>query len=158
MAFACSLNKKIFGKIKNDVKTIMSSGPAVEAVHYFCSADVPIASRHKLKAWARKSHTVELEIHDGQSISELLAGRDVFWIAERYLQIPGEIFPRSTVGDGEGWYKEFLTKCKEAPPPPSHANFSDIRLAARNVLSKDELKQDLPFWVALTPALSIDAI
>jgi hypothetical protein len=33
-------------KIKSDVKTIMASGSAVEGVHYFCSADLPVAIRH----------------------------------------------------------------------------------------------------------------
>jgi len=69
-------------KDKFDVKKIMSSGSAVECVHYFCSVDVPVATRHELIDWARESHSVGLEIHDGESLAELLSGRDVFWIAE----------------------------------------------------------------------------
>lgn len=62
IAFACSLEsrKRIFGKIKNDVKTIMSSGSAVEAIHYFCAADVPVGTRHKLKTWAQNEQSIEL--------------------------------------------------------------------------------------------------
>jgi hypothetical protein len=149
IAFACSLKKQIAPKIKLDVGTISASGSTVESIHYFCSIDVPTAKRHRLQAWARKIHNLELEIHDGQSIAELLSERDVFWIAERYLSIPGEIYPRSPVTDGEGWYKEFLTKCKESPPPLSYANFFDIKLAARNALTEPELRQDLPFWIEL---------
>jgi hypothetical protein len=149
IAFACSLNKKITAKIKSDVLTIVSSGSKVEAIHYFCAVDLSTASRHKLKAWALKEHSIELEIHDGQSISEMLSDRDVFWIAERYLSISGEIYPRSPVNDSEGWYKEFLKKCKESSPPQSHANFFDIKLAARNALLTPEIKQDLPFWIEL---------
>src|SRR5215207_1564987 len=149
IAFACSLKKEITTKIKSDVKTIISSGSAVEAIHYFCTADIATAKRHKLKAWAQKEQGVELEIHDGQSIAELLSDRDVFWIAERYLSIPGEIYPRSTVKDGEGWYKEFLTRCKESQPPVTYANFFDIKLAARNALTEPELLQDVPFWIEM---------
>ena len=149
IAFACSLKKQIAPKIQSDVKTIMSSGSPVEAVHYFCTAEVATAKRHKLKAWAQKEHGVELEIHDGHSIAEMLSDRDVFWIAERYLSIPGEIYPRSTVRDGEGWYKEFLTRCKESPPPVTYANFFDIKLAARNALTEPELIQDVPFWIEM---------
>jgi hypothetical protein len=152
IAFACSLKKDITTKIKSDVKTIISSGSAVEAIHYFCTTDIATAKRHKLKAWAQEYHGVELEIHDGQSIAELLSDRDVFWIAERYLSIPGEVYPRSSVKDDEGWYKEFLTRCKESPPPISHANLFDIKLAGRNALTESELRQDVPFWIEmLTP-------
>jgi hypothetical protein len=147
IAFACSLKKQIATKIKSDVGTITGSGSKVEAIHYFCSKDIPTANRHKLKAWALNTHQLELEIHDGQSIAELLSERDVFWIAERYLSIPGEIYPRSSVRDGEGWYNEFLKRCKESPPPLSYANFFDVKLAARNALTESELRQDLPFWI-----------
>ncbi|MFN7931025.1 MAG: hypothetical protein U0Y68_24480 [Blastocatellia bacterium] len=46
VAFACSLEKKekIGTKIKTDVKTIMASGTVIEAVHYFCSADVEMVT------------------------------------------------------------------------------------------------------------------
>ena len=86
LAFGCSLEKKekITTKIKADVKTIMAAGAAVEAVHYFCSADIAVNKRHKLQAWARRDFSLDLEIYDGQAISELLADRDVFWIAENY--------------------------------------------------------------------------
>lgn len=149
IAFACSLRKQIAAKIKLDVATISGSGSTVESIHYFCSTDVPTAKRHQLQTWVRKTHNLELEIHDGQSIAELLSARDVFWIAERYLSIPSEIYPRSPVKDGEGWYKEFLQRCKESPPPLSYANFFDVKLAARNALTEPELRQDLPLWIEL---------
>lgn len=149
IAFACTLEKRITTKIKADVKTIVSSGSRVSAIHYFSAADVRTADRHKLVEWTRKTHSVELEIHDGQSISEMLSDRGVFWIAERYLRISSEIYPRSRDDNGEGWYKKFLERCKESTPPLSHANFSDIKLAARNALSERDIRQDLPFWIEL---------
>jgi hypothetical protein len=63
----------------------LASGSKVLGVHYFCVADVPVARRHQLQAWARENHSLELEIHDGQALAENLAQKDVFWIAERYL-------------------------------------------------------------------------
>lgn len=149
IAFACTLEKGITGKIKSDVKTITGSGSPVEAVHYFCVTEVTAAKRHRLKAWAHEEYGVELEIHDGQSLAELLSGRDVFWIAERYLSIPGELYPRSPADDREGWYKEFLKRCRESPPPVNYANFFDIKLAGRNALTEAELRQDVPFWIKM---------
>ncbi|MGB7923312.1 MAG: hypothetical protein WCF57_08710 [Pyrinomonadaceae bacterium] len=150
IAFACSLQKKIFGKIQSDVRTIMSSGSAVDSIHYFCAADVMVKSRHQLQEWARKTYSVELEIHDGQSISELLAERDVFWIAEKYLNIPAEIYPRSAADDGNGWYREALAEWKEKQiAPNSYADFAMIKMASRHALASDGLKQDLSFWISL---------
>lgn len=149
LAFACTLQKKqIDKKIQSDVKTIMSSGSTVEGVHYFCSCDVPAAKRHKLQEWARATHSIELEIHDGQSISELLAGRDVFWIAERYLSVPSDIYPRSAVDDGGDWYKEQLEAWrKKDSTPRNHADFSAVKAAGRHAHSTAELRQDVPFWL-----------
>jgi hypothetical protein len=106
IAFACSLEKKakIKGKVESDVKTIMSSGTEIEAIHYFCSADIEVSKRHKLKEWAKEKHHIGLEIYDGQAISELLAARDVFWIAEKYLSIPAEIFPRLPASENDAWF------------------------------------------------------
>jgi len=152
IAFACSLEKKekISGKIKSDVKIIMASGSAIEAVHYFSSADVVVSKRHELQAWAKKAFSLELEIYDGQAISELLAERDVFWIAESYLRVPREIYPRSVGDDGGEWYQETLSKWKDsAPAPNSFAEFSEIKMAARHALYTDEVRQDLLFWIRL---------
>ncbi len=152
IAFACSLEKKekICGKIKSDVKTIMASGSAIEAVHYFASADVEVSRRHKLQAWAQQTFSLELEIYDGHAISELLADRDVFWIAESYLRVPREIYPRSAGDDGGKWYQETLSKWKDSVPSPnSFAEFSEIKMAARHALYTNEVRQDLLFWVRL---------
>jgi hypothetical protein len=152
LAFPCTLQKKeqIERKIQSDLDTIMSSGTTVEGVHYFCSADVSVGARHKLQKWAKETHSVELEIHDGQSISELLSGRDVFWIAERYLSVPSEIYPRSPIDDGGEWYRIQLEEWKERTlPPTNHADFSAIKAAGRHAFSSKELRQDIPFWLHL---------
>ncbi len=113
IAFACSLEdkKRINRKIKSDLRTITASGSTVEGIHYFASADIPVAARHKLQVWARTTHQLSLEIYDGNAIAELLSERDVFWIAERFLNIPAEIFPPVT-SENEPWYAKVLSKWK----------------------------------------------
>jgi len=93
IAFACSLEKDIIPKIKEDIKTIMSSGSQIDAIHYFCGEDIPVGKRHGLKSWAMDTYSVDVEIHDGQAISQMLSDREVFWIAERFLDIPTDLFP-----------------------------------------------------------------
>lgn len=96
LAFACSLEdkKSINRKIKSDVNTIMASGSPIEGIHYFASADIVVATRHNLQDWAQTTHQVSLVLHDGNAIAELLGDPEVFWISERFLNIPAEIFPR----------------------------------------------------------------
>ncbi len=94
IAFSCSLEKKetIVSKIKSDVNAIMTSGVPVEDVHYFCSADLEVSKRHDLQSWALQTHSIHLEIFNGEAIAELLSDNDTFWIAQKYLSIPAEIY------------------------------------------------------------------
>lgn len=151
IAFACSLEdkKSINRKIKSDVRTITASGSTIEGVHYFASADIAVAIRHKLQAWARTTHQVNLEVYDGNAIAELLGERDVFWIAERFLNIPAEIFPVVT-SENETWYAKVISKWRsKTPSGRSFPEFVEIRLAARQAFLKPALRQDLPFWIHL---------
>jgi hypothetical protein len=125
IAFACTLQKKaIQQKISSDISTIVTSGSPVESIHYFCTSDVPVAQRHSLQKWARDNCSVELEIYDGQALSELLSSREIFWIAERYLNIPSEIYPRSEVENSSAWYKQALKAWREEEP--SCYNYADF--------------------------------
>ena len=160
IAFACSLEKKekIKGKIESDVKVIVSSGSEIEAVHYFCSSDIEVAKRHKLKAWARKIYQLELEIYDGNAISELLCDREIFWIAERYLSIPAEIFPRAPENDEDAWYIAVLSKWKERTPSGNNfSEFAELKGAARQAFYNESLRQDLPFWLNLIETHFVDS-
>src|SRR5260370_20299174 len=85
VVFACTLQcRDLAAKIKDDLRAIMGGGP-VGQVYFFCEQDIPAARRHELCSWARENHGAEIEIIDGQALSELLAAEDCLWIAERYL-------------------------------------------------------------------------
>lgn len=147
IAFCCTLQKKnIKTKIKADNKKIIHSDLGYEEVHYFTGIDVPVAINHELKKWAQETFNIPLDIHDGQSISELLADREVFWIAEKYLEIPGEIFPRSNNEDI--WYNEIFEKWKNGSEPNiNYADFQEIKNAVRHIMFLKDYKQDIPFWL-----------
>ncbi|HEX2909850.1 MAG TPA: hypothetical protein VH186_03510 [Chloroflexia bacterium] len=153
IAFACTLQKEITGKVKSDVTTIMTSGSEIEAIYFFCTKDVPVAIRHQLQDWAKKTYKVHLEIQDGQAIAELLADREIFWIAERYLSIPAEIYPVVNMEDEDEWYKSVLDKWKErvanAQSSTNHADFVEIKNAIRYISSSTQPGRDLSFWLSL---------
>jgi len=149
IAFACSIQRRgISSKIKSDVDTIMKSGSPVEAVHYFCTSNVPVSTRHALKDWAKNRYAINLEVQDGNSISELLADREVFWIAQQYLNIPSEIYPRAA--DEKTWYTASLVAWKSGKIiSVNFADFSEVRAATRYATFSAEARQDLPFWLGL---------
>lgn len=54
IAFACSLEKRVLPKMRDDVKIIMSGGVSVERIYLFSTRDVPIAKRHVLQEWGQR--------------------------------------------------------------------------------------------------------
>ncbi len=155
IAFACSLQKNgITNKIKVDIKTIMDSGSSVESVYFFSSSDIPISQIHKLKTWAKENYSIELEILDGQAISELLADRDIFWIAEKFLNIPSEIYPRI---DNDDWYDSIFKKWTENDKHSfNYANFYELKAVTRHATFEPKVRQDLPFWITTLEKYRID--
>lgn len=57
LVFCCSLQKSVKSKIKYDVETVARPGTKLDGVYYFCSEDVPIATRHELQDWAQLEWT-----------------------------------------------------------------------------------------------------
>jgi len=149
IAFACSLEQnpvKKSGKIERDINVITRSGSKVDCICFFSSRDIPISERHKTQEWARKEKSIELEIFDSQAIAELLSEPDVFWIANKYLNIPNEIYPRPI--QESDWYKNLLATWRDKTKINfSFEEFEEIKSGARNVYKTDELKPDLPFWL-----------
>jgi hypothetical protein len=146
VAFACSLQKEIIGKIKSDVDTIMASDTEIEMICYFCISDMAVSKRHELQSWVEEKYSIDLQIFDGQAISELLSESDVFWIAEKYLNVPSEIFPRKS--DKSGWYQETVEKWKERDYLDcTYAGFFELKTAARHALFSDDARPDLLFWI-----------
>jgi hypothetical protein len=162
IAFACTIEKpkSINSKIRNDITTIISSGTRPENIYEFCACDVTVAKRHKLQEWAKATHGVHLEIIDGAAVAELLCDRDLFWLAQRYLQLPSELLPAALVGEeGKDWYASALERWRlETRPAQTFADFSEIRAAARAALGPFAYDKDgrpvnqherpeLPFWI-----------
>jgi hypothetical protein len=162
IAFTCTIEKAkgIASKIRNDITTIMSSGTQPESVYAFCTCDVVIAKRHKLHEWAKTTHGIHIEIIDGAAVAEFLCDRDLFWLAQRYLQLPSELIPSVPVREeGKGHYTSTLERWRlETRPAQTFADFSEIRAAARTALGpfaydengrpvNQHERPELPFWI-----------
>jgi len=145
LAFACTLQKDgISGKLKSDVGRIVKSGSPVDAVHFLSATDIAVAKRHELQEWASRECGVELEIYDGQWISEELCQRDVFWIAQEYLGIPSAMFPDYLLEDDT--YRELYRRWEDARPC-NLAELLDASYGLRAATKADGPCEDLAFWL-----------
>jgi hypothetical protein len=173
IAFACTIQKAkgIASKIQKDVNTIMSSGTRPESIHVLCTCDIAVAKRHVLQKWAADTHNVHLEIIDGTAASEFLCDPDLFWLAQRYLQLPSELLPAARPNEGENSrYTETLARWRqETAPAQTYAHFSEIRAAAREALGpfgydkegqpvNRHERPELPFWIDRLDELAEQAL
>lgn len=146
IVFGCSLQANIVRKIKQDVKTIIDSGAKIDEIKYFCVTDLPVGKRHALQDWAASSCHVDLEILDGQALSEQLMDPDVWWIAVEYLSIPADAFPHNfTQGDRySALRKRWL---EENRVPYTFADFVEIDAGLRHTMYEKDCRADLLPWL-----------
>ena len=100
----------------------------------------------------RNAYEVRLEFHDAESIANLLARPDGFWIAERFLSIPAEIRPETAAIDGDlsAEYVEGRRRWREkGSPNPTLGDFIDLKAGLRKATFQQDARGDLPFWLGL---------
>jgi hypothetical protein len=142
---ACTLDKMIVRKIKSDLCTIFGSGERPAHVAYFCEPDLPIAKRHRLQAYCQDSYQATLDIFDGQAISDMLADRDTGWIADKYLEIPSDFWPDTSLDDQYITSRDRWVTQKDTVE--NYADFLDIKRGLRMATFEDEAKRDLVGWI-----------
>jgi hypothetical protein len=147
IAFACTVQQqKIPAKIKKDI-TAIARGEFCKEVHYFLEIDLPVAKRHALKAFAKGTYDIHLEIYDGAAVTEFLRDPDLFWIANEYLGIPADSYPKSPVI--QSWYLDLRTKWTTlAEHQLSYATFQEIKQATRSLRAHPERHADIEFWIS----------
>lgn len=147
LVFACSLEQNIVPKIKADISTLCGGLQKIDEIFYFCEADVPVAKRHKLQEWALDNFNTELELFDGQALSELLTDLDVFWIAEEYLEIPSELYP-SLESQGSTYEKFKQRWLIQNETPHSYSDFFQVKYGLRRATFRKKAKPDLLNWIS----------
>jgi hypothetical protein len=155
LAFACSLyqTKGLRDKIKGDIRSICT-GAKPYLIYFFSNHDVPVALRHELQKWCHVEFQLGLEIIDAQALSEQLSQPKLFWIAEEYLRIPADIFPRSIAAKDSTYEISRATWFESNRPPNTFADFVEIKSALRIATFQDSAKPDLSRWIELMEGLN----
>lgn len=95
IVFACSLQKDIEAKIKEDLNKLLAnpSGDceSIDEIYYFHHRGIADGDQRKLAAWAREKYAVTLVICDACFLGSHLAAEDTRWIAACYLDVPVEV-------------------------------------------------------------------
>lgn len=147
IVFACSLEKKPLkkgGKIENDIEIILQPKLSIERIYFFSGEDIPVGLRHKKQSEVKDKYQVELEIIDANGLAEHLSDPDLFWIANQYLKIPNDFYPRRT---DENWYQKLYKEYENREIQLSYEEFTDIKSALRHIYKDKELKVDINFWI-----------
>ncbi len=153
IAFICTTQANgVVSKIRNDIGKVCASGNPVHEIHAFSLVPVPVAKRHELQSEVLKSHNVHLEFHDAESIANLLAKPQGFWIAERFLSIPAEIRPDVTSASDKHSteYVDRRRRWREKDSPNlTLGDFIDLKTGLREAVFHQRVREDLPFWIGL---------
>ena len=157
IAFICTTQASgLPAKLRQDIKKVSAFGHPVHEIRAFTLESVPVGTRHKLETETQESHQVRLEFHDAESIANLLARPDGFWIAESFLSIPASIRPVAPNIDGD-LATEYIERRRrwrdKGSPNPTLGDFVDLKGGLRNAIYHEEARGDLPFWLGLVRQL-----
>ncbi|MCY4617131.1 MAG: hypothetical protein OXD50_01055 [Chloroflexi bacterium] len=153
VAFICTTQAKgLMAKLRSDIDKVCAAEHKVHEIRAFTLSSLPVGTRHRLQSEAEATYGVGLEIHDAESISNLLARPDGFWIAERYLSIPAEIRPSpndepSDLGTDYGERRRRWRMLQS--PIPTAGDFYDLAVGLRYATFELPARPDLPFWIGL---------
>lgn len=153
IAFICTIQADdLPTKLRRDIKKICASGHPVHEIRAFTLESVTVSSRHDLQTETWDLYQITLEFHDAESVSNLLARPEGFWIAERFLSIPSEIRPEATDVDDDrsAEYVERRRNWREKGlPNPTIGDFIDLKTGLRKAVFHKDARGDLPFWLGL---------
>ena len=99
------------------------------------------SKRHVLQRYCQDIYKASLDIIDGQAIADMLADRDTGWIADKYLEIPSELWPAALLDEDytaerDRWFSQKRT-------PENYADFLEIKRGLRTATFEDDAKRDL---------------
>jgi hypothetical protein len=140
--FACSLEKNVQKKIKEDLKAAAEFSGNVERLVFFSSGDVAVGRRHKLQELGRLTYQISLEVFDARAISELLVDPELFWIAQQYLSIPSD-FVMAVPKAGQKWYEEVVSVAVDGGRA-AESDFYRLKNAVRFATHDPVYRSDLP--------------
>ncbi len=153
IAFICTTQaNSVLSKLRDDIGKVCASGHPVHEIHAFTLKSVPVAKRHELQTETLESYKVHLEFHDAESIANLLAKPQGFWIAEQFMSISADIRPEAadTSDNHSAEYVDRRRRWRDkGSPNPTLGDFIDLKTGLREAVSQQRARGDLPFWIGL---------
>ncbi len=153
IAFVCTIQAdNLLAKLRQDIKKVCTSGHPVHEIYAFTLQSVPKGSRSKLQTETQESYDVHLEFHDAESISNLLARPEGFWIAEQFLSLPADLRPDVSEIEDELAAEYVEQRCRwraKGSPNPTFGDFIDLKTGLRNAVFSPKARSDLPFWLGI---------
>lgn len=157
IAFICTTQADgIPAKLRQDIAKVCDAGHPVHEIRAFTLASVPVGTRHQLETETQQSYGVNLEFHDAESIANLLARPEGFWIAEQFLSIPSEIRTEADASDDDlsAEYQARRQRWRDkGSPNPTYGDFIDLKAGLRTAAFHRDARGDLPFWLGLVRQL-----
>ena len=153
IAFVCTIQAdNLRAKLRQDIEKVCTSGHPVNEIRAFTLNSVPVGHRHQLESETQDTYGVKLEFHDAESITDLLARPEGFWIAEQSLKLPAEVRPDAIdiVDELSVEYVERRQRWREkGSPNPTLGDFIDLKTGLRNAVFNHKARADLPFWLGI---------
>ena len=148
LVFACSTEKDpASSKIRSDVGKIMERGEVPERIYFLSAENVPVGKRHDVQDAVLEEHTVPLEVLDAHWLAEQLSAPDLFWIAEKYLNMPSDIYPALPEDGENGWYLTIKERWRDREPTGhNYQEFEELRLALKHASRSERHRGDVAAW------------
>lgn len=159
--FTCTIQQKdVDKKILADVKKILEHGRAPAAIFALCTGNLPVGKRKKLEKYIAKQFDGKFEIIDREALAVQLAQRGIYWIAERYLDLPAALTPAPVEEDEAQlpeWYVGDRERWRERGGPQGvFADILDLKDGLRHATRFAAARPDLPFWLGHVRQLTGD--
>ena len=153
IAFICTTQTNgLRAKLRDDIAKVCTSGHRVHEIRAFTLEPIPVGIRHQLEHETHETYGVRLEFHDAESVANLIARPEGFWVAEHFLSIPAEIRPEPATTDVylSAEYVERRRRWREQDHPiPTLGAFIDLKAGLREATFQQQARSDLPFWLGL---------
>ena len=153
IAFICTTQASgLRAKLRDDIAKVCTSGHQVHEIRAFTLEPVPVGVRHQLEHETHETYGVRLAFHDAESVANLIARPEGFWVAEHFLSIPAEIRPEPATTDGylSTEYVERRRRWREQDHPiATLGDFIDLKAGLREAIFQQQARSDLPFWLGL---------
>jgi hypothetical protein len=139
-------------KIRTDVDKILSSGRTPASIYAFCVGRLSVGQRHALEDDVGKVFTGRFEVLGLDWLAAQLAHDDLFWVAERYLQLPAALAPPPPADEPAlpDWYLTDRDRWRErGVAQRTLGDILDLKDGLRHATRFREARPDLPFWFRL---------